>query len=146
MTAISATVIFSVKFADKRAISLVNIGTKMATPNGAAISLKSPYIPVPVPAVSAGRLERTIFINIAAFAPSPKPKIPREAASKTSPVVLENKSIVPQPMPVKSREQVKMYLGSKRSAKGPKRMAPRDIPTYIIEIAYPEMAVFVGCV
>lgn len=146
MTAISATDKFSFEFADRRAISLVNIGTKMATPNGAARSLKSPYIPVPLPAVPAGRLERTIFIKIVAFAPRPKPKIPREVASKNRLVVLENKSIVPQPMPVKRRELLKIRLGSKRSAKGPKIMAPSDIPTYIIEIAYPEMAVFVGCV
>ena len=54
--------------------------------------------------------------------------------------------MVPQPSPVSRREPVKIRFGSKRSARGPKRMEPRDIPIYIIEIAYPEMAVFVGWV
>ena len=49
-------------------------------------------------------------------------------------------------MPVSTSDMVKMRFGSKRSAKGPKRMEPRDIPTYNIEIAYPEIAVFVGWV
>ena len=52
--------------------------------------------------------------------------------------------MIPQPIPVSRREPVKMRFGSNRSARGPMRMEPRDIPTYIMEIAYPEMAVFVG--
>ena len=47
-------------------------------------------------------------------------------------------------MPVSRREPDKMRFGSKQSARGPMRMEPRDIPTYMIEMAYPEMAVFVG--
>ena len=60
--------------------------------------------PVPEPTVSMGRLERTIFIKIVAFAPSPRPKMPREAASRKKVVVWENKSIVPHPIPVSRRE------------------------------------------
>ena len=55
-------------------------------------------------------------------------------------------SIIPQPIPVKIRETVKMRFGSRRSASGPKIMEPRDIPRYIIEIAYPEITEFADCV
>ena len=99
-----------------------------------------------MPAVSTGRLERTIFIKIVAFAPRPRPKIPREVASRKTVAFLEKKSIIPQPMPVSRSEIVKIRFGSKRSARGPKRMDPSDIPTYNIEMAYPEIAVFVGWV
>ena len=134
LIAASATDKFKVVSTDKRETVFVKKGTKTATPKGAARSLKRPYIPVPDPAVSAGKSESTIFMKIAAFAPSPKPKIPREAARTTKVVVREKKSIRPQPSAVNRREPVKMRFGSYRSASGPKTMEPIDIPRYIMEI------------
>lgn len=145
-TAAKAAVMFAVELVVRRVISLVNIGTNTATPKGAAKSRKSPYIPVPEPAVSAGKFDRTIFIKMVAFAPSPSPRIPRELARDRMLVDGEKKSIIPQPTPVSRSEIVKMCFGSKRSAKGPKRIEPRDMPRYIIEIAYPEMTELSGWV
>jgi len=48
---------------------------------------------------------------------------------------LENSSINPQPAPVTIRERVRMDFGSHRSANGPRRMAPKDIPRYMMEMA-----------
>ena len=96
--------------------------------------------------MSAGRLESTIFIKIVAFPPRPKPRIPSEAANIKTVVAGEKNSIIPHPIAVKSRENVNIRLGSKRSVRGPKRMEPSDIPIYMIEIAYPEITVLSGCV
>ena len=74
---------------DKRVISLVNRGTNTATPKGAAKSRKSPYVPVPSPALSGERFDNTIFIKIVALAPRPNPRIPRADARMKNGVVIE---------------------------------------------------------
>ena len=114
---------------------LVNNGTNTATPRGAARSLKSPYVPVPEPAVSFGTPDRTAFIKIVALPPNPNPKIPSEAASNTTEESVVNNSISAQPIPVRVSEPVSTYLGSYLSASGPIKTEPKAIPIYIIEIA-----------
>ena len=101
---------------------------------------------MPRPALSEGRFDNTIFIKIVALAPRPNPRIPKAEARIKRGVVVEYSSIRAQPRPVKSKEPVRMRLGSKRSDCGPKRIEPRDMPRYIIEIAYPEIMVLSGCV
>ena len=125
-------------------VLFVKSGTNTATPNGAARSRNKPYVPVAAPAFSAGTPKRTIRIKIVAFAPSPKPKTPKDSASRMTEVFAENKSISAQPIAVKAKEVAKIFFGSCLSAKGPSNTEPSDIPKYIMEIAYPDITVFLG--
>ena len=66
--------------------------------------------------------------------------------SRTTEVFAENKSISAQPIAVKAKEVAKIFFGSYLSAKGPSNTEPSDIPRYIMEMAYPDITVFSGCV
>jgi hypothetical protein len=59
-------------------------------------------------------------------------------------VLSENNNITAQPIPVRVKEPTRTFLGSYRSARGPKITAPKDIPTYIIDIAYPDITELSG--
>ena len=55
-------------------------------------------------------------------------------------------SILPHPIPVSRKEPAKIRFGSYLSAKGPRITAPRDIPIYSTDMAYPEITELSGWV
>ena len=141
---LTAEAISSIPIAMLAVTRFVNRGTKTATPKGAARSRKRPYVPVAAPAFFVGISESTTLIKIVALAPSPKPRIQSEAASSKTEVTGENRSIKAHPIPVMIKDTLKIRFGSNLSASGPRRIEPRDIPIYIIDIAYPDITVFSG--
>ena len=69
------------------------------------------------------------------FPPRPNPRMPRDAISKKTEVISVNSSRIPHPIPVSRKETVRILFGSNLSANGPKTTAPKDIPTYMTEMA-----------
>ena len=95
-----------------------------------------PKLPIRRVNISCGvSPERTTFMKIVPFPPRPNPRVPRAAISRKTDVASVNSSKIPHPSPVVKKEQTKTRLGSYRSARGPSSTAPKDIPTYITEMA-----------
>ena len=69
-----------------------------------------------------------------------------DAANSKIEVVGEKRSIRAHPRAVLTKDTLKIRFGSNLSASGPRRIEPRDIPTYIIDMAYPDITLFSGWV
>ena len=114
---------------------VTNMGTKMATPNGAVISRNTLYVPEAEEDSAGATPDRATFMKMVPLPPMPRPTKNRAPPIMRMPAFSPMKSMIREPMATNTSAMAATTFGSFLSAMGPRTTVPMAMPRYSMLMA-----------